>query len=186
MRFWHPFKKWGHYFVPSFFSILPIIEHTSSTIRLHSKKKKFYAHAGGETLRILRYLSWHNFFFFFREKFLLGKRCHFHCSWKMVALSLTVLTLVLSSVIAYFGGEKKVSVPFCRSFIFKIKAFNFFRRRRGPALDSNFSARKRLLCTHTWDMRRAKLEFLFTSHLIWQSLRSSSFIWSRRGPAAAF
>ena len=44
-----------------------------------------------------------------REKFLLGKRCHFHCSWKLVALSLTVLTLILSSVIAYFGGKKDIS-----------------------------------------------------------------------------
>ena len=44
------------------------------------------------------------FLLFFREKFLLGKRCRFHCSWKLVALSLTVLTLILSSVIAYFGG----------------------------------------------------------------------------------
>ena len=42
---------------------------------------------------------------FFREKFLLTKRCRFHCSWKLVALSLTVLTLILSSVIAYFGGK---------------------------------------------------------------------------------
>ena len=45
------------------------------------------------------------FFFFRREKILLGKRCRFHCSWKLVALSLTVLTLILSSVIAYFGGK---------------------------------------------------------------------------------
>ena len=44
-------------------------------------------------------------FFYFREKFLLTKRCRFHCSWKLVALSLTVLTLILSSVIAYFGGK---------------------------------------------------------------------------------
>jgi len=41
-----------------------------------------------------------------REKILLGKRCRFHCSWKLVALSLTVLTLILSSVIAYFGAIK--------------------------------------------------------------------------------
>ena len=45
---------------------------------------------------------------FFREKFLLTKRCRFHCSWKLVALSLTVLTLILSSVIAYFGGKCKL------------------------------------------------------------------------------
>ena len=45
------------------------------------------------------------FFLSFREKFLLTKRCRFHCSWKLVALSLTVLTLILSSVIAYFGGK---------------------------------------------------------------------------------
>ena len=44
--------------------------------------------------------------FFCREKFQIGKNCRFHCSWKLVALSLTALTLVLSSVIAYFGGRK--------------------------------------------------------------------------------
>ena len=42
---------------------------------------------------------------FFREKFLLGKKCRFHCSWKVVALALTAVTLVLSTVIAYFGGK---------------------------------------------------------------------------------
>ena len=41
----------------------------------------------------------------FRDKFMAGKRCKFHCSWKLVALALTLLTLVLSSVIAYFGGK---------------------------------------------------------------------------------
>ena len=46
-------------------------------------------------------------FLFCREKFHIGKNCRFHCSWKLVALSLTALTLVLSSVIAYFGGKKK-------------------------------------------------------------------------------
>ena len=30
----------------------------------------------------------------------------FHCSWRMVAITLTFLTLVLSSVIVYFGGEQ--------------------------------------------------------------------------------
>lgn len=42
---------------------------------------------------------------FFREKFLSGKKCQFHCSWKLVALALTFLTIILSSVIAYFGGK---------------------------------------------------------------------------------
>jgi hypothetical protein len=46
-----------------------------------------------------------NFNFCFREKFLVGKKCRFHCSWKLVALALTLLTLILSSVIAYFGGK---------------------------------------------------------------------------------
>ena len=51
------------------------------------------------------------FFSISREKILLGKRCRFHCSWKLVALSLTVLTLILSSVIAYFGGKFFVRHP---------------------------------------------------------------------------
>ena len=44
--------------------------------------------------------------FFYREKFLLGKKCRFHCSWKVVALALTAVTLILSTVIAYFGGKE--------------------------------------------------------------------------------
>jgi hypothetical protein len=47
---------------------------------------------------------------YFREKFLAGKKCHFHCSWKLVALALTLLTLILSSVIAYFGGKKLITL----------------------------------------------------------------------------
>ena len=35
----------------------------------------------------------------------MGRKCRFHCSWKLVALGLTALTLILSSVIAYFGGK---------------------------------------------------------------------------------
>ena len=30
----------------------------------------------------------------------------FHCSWRVVAITLTFLTLVLSSVIVYFGGDQ--------------------------------------------------------------------------------
>ena len=56
-----------------------------------------------------------NLSFFFREKFLVGKKCRFHCSWKLVALALTLLTLILSSVIAYFGGKllnfKELTMP---------------------------------------------------------------------------
>ncbi|CAB4063440.1 Teneurin-m,Tenascin,Teneurin-a [Lepeophtheirus salmonis] len=40
------------------------------------------------------------------KSFELGKKCSFHCSWKLVAFALTLLTLVLSSVIAYFGAVK--------------------------------------------------------------------------------
>lgn len=41
-----------------------------------------------------------------RDKFGLSRKCRsFHCSWKVIALTLTALTLVLSSVIAYFGGK---------------------------------------------------------------------------------
>ena len=40
----------------------------------------------------------------FREKNLFKRPCVFHCSWKVVAISLTFLTLILSSVIVYFGG----------------------------------------------------------------------------------
>ena len=43
-------------------------------------------------------------FSFFREKSLLRQPCLFHCSWRLVAIGLTVLTLLLSSVIVYFGG----------------------------------------------------------------------------------
>ena len=51
----------------------------------------------------------HTLFLFCREKFHIGKNCRFHCSWKLVALSLTALTLVLSSVIVYFGGKKELT-----------------------------------------------------------------------------
>lgn len=44
-------------------------------------------------------------FIFFREKNLFKKPCMFHCSWRVVAISLTFLTIVLSSVIVYFGGK---------------------------------------------------------------------------------
>ena len=46
----------------------------------------------------------------FREKNLFKGPCMFHCSWRVVAISLTFLTLVLSSVIVYFGGNK-ISLP---------------------------------------------------------------------------
>ena len=42
----------------------------------------------------------------FREKNPFSRPCLFHCSWKMVAVSLTVLTVLLSSVIVYFGAVK--------------------------------------------------------------------------------
>ena len=42
----------------------------------------------------------------FREKNPFSRPCLFHCSWKVVAVSLTVLTVLLSSVIVYFGAVR--------------------------------------------------------------------------------
>ena len=46
------------------------------------------------------------FTLFSREKNPFKRPCMFHCSWRVVAITLTFLTLVLSSVIVYFGGEQ--------------------------------------------------------------------------------
>ena len=39
----------------------------------------------------------------------------FHCSWRVVAITLTFLTLVLSSVIVYFGGEQSQDTHYTNS-----------------------------------------------------------------------
>merc|ERR1719320_205196 len=41
-----------------------------------------------------------------REKSLFGRPCLFNCSWRLVAIALTILALLLSSVIVYFGAVK--------------------------------------------------------------------------------
>ena len=82
------------------------------------KKWEGVFHAKLSKKKTSYFLSWSYFncLSLFREKFLLGKRCRFHCSWKLVALALTVLTLILSSVIAYFGGKWKRRKPVKRFF----------------------------------------------------------------------
>ena len=44
----------------------------------------------------------------FRDKrgLLLNRGCAPYCSWRVVALSLTILILLLTSVIVYFGAVK--------------------------------------------------------------------------------
>ena len=73
----------------------------SVLIEVAVANKSLFCASNYELIRILINALISNF----RDKFLSGKKCQFHCSWKLVALALTLLTLVLSSVIAYFGGE---------------------------------------------------------------------------------
>ena len=51
----------------------------------------------------------YKFVFIYREKNPFKRPCEFHCSWRVVAISLTFLTLILSSVIVYFGGKKNIN-----------------------------------------------------------------------------